>query len=448
MIDVPETRYARTEDGTHVAYQVCGNGPRDLVLCPEWITNCEVNWESPIFLSTFRRSASIARLIFFDKRGIGLSDRVAATEVPSLETWVDDLRAVLDAAGSDRPVLSALGHGGVLAMLFAATYPERVGGLILVNCYARLIQAPDYPHGYPPEIEDFVVSKTEAEWGATGWVVDYLAPSVAGDQSVKDWFRRLERMACTPGIGAAMQRAVFHQDVRDVLSAIQAPTLVLHVEGDHHVRVEHGRYLARHISGARYVELPGRDHWYQVGPSAEPAFAEIVAFLGAEPEASDTDRALVTLVLCDVVGSTGLVNELGDRRWHDVLDRLDDLVRRQVERFRGRVVKSTGDGHLATFDGAGRAIRCAQVITQGSGALGLTLRCGVHTGEVELRGDDVAGIAVHVAERVESVAGPGEVLVSSTVKDLVAGSGIEFADRGEHELKGVPGSWRLFRVAS
>jgi class 3 adenylate cyclase/alpha-beta hydrolase superfamily lysophospholipase len=446
VTDVPETRYAKTEDGVHIAYQVSGHGPSDVMFSPEWITHCEALWEHPHFHAALRRTASMARLILFDKRGIGLSDRVAATEVPSLETWVDDLGAVLDAAGSERPVLLGMGHGGALAMLFAATYPERTGGLILLNTYARLIQGPDYPYGYPPEVEDFVVSKTEAEWGATGWVVDHLGPSIANDHSVKEWFRRMERLACTPGIGAAMQRAVFHQDVRDVLPAIHAPTLVLHVVGNHHVRVEHGRYLARHIEGARYVELPGEDHWFTCGESAEPAYAELAAFLGAVPGATDTDRVLTTLVFSDVVQSTALANELGDRRWHELLDRLDDLAARQVERFRGRVVKSTGDGHLAAFDGAGRAVRCARVIVDGARALGLTMRSGVHTGEVELRGDDVAGIAVHLAQRVQSLAQPDEVLVSRTVVDLVAGSGIEFKDRGKHELKGAPGTWKLFAV--
>jgi len=449
MTATPETHYAKTVDGVHIAYQVVGGGPTDLVFCHEWATNCEAQWEHPLAAFTFlRRMASVARQIHFDKRGIGLSDRVAAAEVPSLETWVDDLRAVLDAVGSERPALLGVGHGGVLAMLFAATYPERSGPLILVNSYSRLIRGPDYPYGYPPEVEDFVVSKVEAEWGATGWVVDHLAPSVAHDPSMKEWFRRVERLACTPGTGAAMQRAVFHQDVRDVLPAIRVPTLVLHVVGNHHVRVGHGRYLAEHIQGARYVELPGEDHWWWCGEAAEPALAEIAAFLGAVPEVAETDRVLATLVFCDVVGSTELVKRVGDRRWHEVLDRLDDLVARQVERFRGRVVKATGDGHLAVFDGAGRAIRCAQVIVDGAKALGLSLRAGVHTGEVELRGDDVAGIAVHLAQRVQSVAEAGEVFASRTVVDLVAGSGIEFADRGEHELKGVSGKWQLYAVES
>jgi len=446
MTDVPETQYAKTADGVHIAYQVFGTGPTDLVFCPEWLTNCEVIWEHPTISAGWRRMAPVVRLILFDKRGIGLSDRVAPAEVPSLETWVDDLRAVLHAVGWERPALLGSGHGGVLAMLFAASYPERTGSLILVNAYARLILAPDYPYGYPPEVEDFVVSKTEAEWGATGWVVDHLAPSIAHDPSVKDWFRRMERLSCTPGIGAAMQRAVFHQDVRDVLPAIRVPTLVLHVVGNHHVRVGHGRYLAEHIQGARYVELPGNDHWWWCGEAAHSASAEVAAFLGTVPEVADTDRVLATLVFCDVVGSTELVKQLGDRRWHEVLDRLDDLVGRQVERFRGRVVKATGDGHLAVFDGAGRAIRCAQVIVDGAKALGLSLRSGVHTGEVELRGDDVAGIAVHLAQRVQSVAEPGEVLASRTVVDLVAGSGIKFEERGERELKGVPGRWALFAV--
>lgn len=444
----PEIRYAGTADGVNIAYQVVGDGPIDIVTCPEWITNCEVLWEHPVMAGGLRRLGSTARQIHFDKRGIGLSDRVEAAQVPSFETWVDDLRAVVDAIGSERPALLGLGHGGMLAMLFAATYPERTGPLILVNSYARLIQAPDYPHGYPPEIEDFVVTKTEAEWGATGWAVDYLAPSIAADQSVKDWFRRMERLACTPVTGAAMQRAVFHQDVRDVLPAIQAPTLILHAVGDHHVRVGHGRYLAEHIAGSRYVELPGEDHWYWCGPAADPALAEMAAFLGTAPDVVDPDRALATIVFCDVVDSTRRVEQLGDRQWQQMLDRLDDLVGRQTERFRGRVVKSTGDGHLTVFDGAGRAIRCAQGIVEGARVMGLPLRSGVHTGEIELRGDDVAGYAVHLAQRVQSKAGAGEVLASRTVVDLVAGSGIGFDDRGEHELKGVDGSWRLFAARS
>jgi len=446
MEEVPETRYARTPDGLHIAYHVVGDGPVDLVFSPEWVTHVEASWEHPLIARVGWRVASFSRVIEFDKRGIGLSDRVAPSEVPSLEAWVEDLKAVLDSIGSERAVILGSGHGGQLAMLFGVTHPERTAGLVLVNAYARLASAPDYEFGYPPAIQEFVLAKDEAEWGTTGWVVDYLAPSLAGDPTVKEWFARMERLACTPGTGVRMQRAVYEQDVRSILGSICVPTLVMHTVDNRHVRVEHGRYLAGHIPGARYVELPGDDHWFVFGPSGEPALMEIAGFVGAVPQAVEPDRQLATILFTDVVDSTRLARDFGDRRWHDLLDRLDDLVRRTVERFGGRVVKSTGDGHLASFDGPGRAIRCARFIADGAQALGMQLRCGIHTGEIERRGDDVAGIAVHLAQRVSALAVAHEVLVSRTVVDLVAGSGIQFEDRGERELKGLPAKWRLFRV--
>jgi class 3 adenylate cyclase len=446
MAEVPDTLYARTPDGLHIAYHGVGEGPVDLVVSNEWVTHVEAALDHPLIARTAARLASFSRVIEFDKRGIGLSDRVAPSEVPSLEAWVEDLNAVLDSVGSERAVILGTGHGGQLAMLFGVTHPERVAGLILVNAYARLASAPDYEFGYPPAIQEFVLAKDESEWGATGWVVDYLAPSLAGDPTVKEWFTRIERLACTPGTGVAMQRAMFDQDVRSILHSICVPTLVMHTVGNRHVRVDHGRYLAEHIPGAQYVELPGDDHWFLFGPSGEAALKEIAGFVGAAPQAVETDRLLTTILFTDVVDSTRLARDLGDRRWHDLLDRLDDLVRRTVERFQGRVVKSTGDGHLASFDGPGRAIRCARFITDGAQGLGMQLRCGIHTGEVERRGDDLAGIAVHLAQRISALAVAHEVLVSRTVVDLVAGSGMEFEDRGERELKGLPAKWRLLRV--
>jgi class 3 adenylate cyclase len=440
----PTIRYARTADGVHIAYLTVGSGPQDLLFIPEWVTHCEVSWEHPLMGALPTRFSAIARLITFDKRGVGLSDRVSAAEVPSLETWLDDVRAVLDATGSDRPVVLGMGHGGQLAMLLAAVEPERVGGLVLVNAYARLSRAHDYPFGYPPKVQDWVVAQTEEHWGTTGWMLDNLGPTLARDETARKWWCRMERMSCSPGTAAALQRATFEQDVRHVLSSIHVPPLVMHVVGDRHVVVEHGRYLAEHIPGARYLELPGESHWYWIGPAKEPFARALAEFMGAMPEAMETDRVLTTVCFSDIVDSTARAREVGDQEWHRVLDRLEELVQRQVGRFRGEVIKSTGDGHLIRFDGPGRAVNCARYIVEGARGLGLTMRAGVHTGEVEVRGKDIAGIAVHVAQRVQSLAGDDEVLVSRTVVDLVAGSGLSLESRGEYELKGIPGRFELF----
>lgn len=441
----PETQYATTPDGANVAYQVVGEGPVDLLFSPDWVTHCESWWEHPRLVAALDQLTSIGRLIMFDKRGIGMSDRAPVGDVPSLQTWVDDLRAVLDAAGSQRPVLYGMGHGGQLALLFAATFPDRTAALVLLNAYSRLAAAPDYPFGYDADTERYVVERSRAEWGRTGWVVDFLVPEL-NDQTLRDWFARVERLACTPATGAVLQQATFEQDVREILPTIHVPTLILQSSRSLHVRVDHGRYLAERIPDATYVELDSRDQWAPLGGAAGRVLEEMARFLGTVPSPPTNERVLATLLFTDVVESTPLVQSQGDRAWRELLDRLDDLVTDHVRRYGGRVVSTAGDGHFAAFDGTGRAVRCAQQLVGAAARLGVPLRAGLHTGEVEVRGDDVAGIAVHVAQRVSSVAQPGEVLVSGTVRDLVAGSDLRFADRGRHELKGVSDARDLYAV--
>ncbi|MBW3657576.1 MAG: adenylate/guanylate cyclase domain-containing protein [Actinobacteria bacterium] len=446
MITPPETRYARS-GGAHIAYQAIGTGPPDIVILPPWVSHVEAYWDHPVMARPLRRFASYARLILFDRRGIGLSDPVPLTEVPSLEGWMDDLLAVLDAVGCERAVLLGTGDGAQMALTFAATHPRRTESLVLVNGYARLARADDYPWGVPVEVQDRIAAIQEETWGVpSSPSIDLLAPSLAGDQTVRHWWARLERLACSPGTAVAMQRAMYGYDVRHVLPAVTAPTLVLHSTGDRVVRVGHGRYLAQHIPGARHREFPGADHWYWVGDQGEPMMAAVHEFAIGTTVAPVSHRVLATVLFTDVVASTETADALGDRAWGEVLDDLDDLVAAQVERFRGTLVKSLGDGHLATFDGPGRAIRCAMAIRNAVGSLGIEVRAGLHTGEIELRGHDPAGIAVHIAARVVGLAGAGEVLVSASVPPLVAGAGFTFADRGEQQLRGVPGSWRVFAV--
>jgi class 3 adenylate cyclase len=446
VVQPSETRYAKTPEGVHIAYRTMGKGSVDLIWLPDWIAHAEVILDHPLPQRGIERLASIARLIWFDKRGIGLSDRVAPQDVPSLEMWVDDLHAVMGAAGSERAILFGHGHGGQLAILSAAAHPERTAGQILYNAYARLSRTPDYPHGYPPGPQEFVIAKQEEEWGMTGWTTELIFPSLLGDATFKRFWARLERNACGPATALAMQKAIFELDVRPLLGSISVPTLVLHAHGNRHVRVGHGRYLADNIPGAKYIELQSDDHYSFSGPINDIAFAEVARFLGAVPDASDTERVLSTLLFTDIVQSTEIATKLGDRPWHEVLNRLDQVVRRHLDRFRGRLVKSTGDGHLTIFDGPGRGIRCARAISDEAASLGLELRCGLHTGEVDVRGDDVVGIAVHVAQRVSGLAGPREVLVSRTVRDLVAGSGFAFVDKGSHQLKGVAEEQHLYSV--
>ena len=435
----PETHYARCGN-LHIAYQVVGESLPDLVFVPGVVSHLEHQWDEPLQAAFFRRLASFSRLIRFDKRGQGLSDRVE--RMPTIEERMDDLRAVMDAAGSERATLLTLSEGGPMGIVFAATHPDRTSKLILWNTFARLAWAPGVTEGRRQQIIVARLRQYEEDWG-TGKLIGRFVPSAAGDPSFQEWWGRFERFSMSPGACVDAMRVNFEIDVRDILPSVQVPTLVIRHEGDHVPRGGQ-RYLADQIPNARYVELPGSDHF--AWREEDGATQEIQEFLTGERSASETERVLATILLTDIVRSTDRAAELGDQRWRELLDRHDALIDRALGRFRGHLVNTTGDGIQATFDGPARAIRCATAITESVRGIGLEVRVGLHTGEVEIRGDQLAGIAVHIAARVSSLAGPGEVLVSRTVKDLVAGSGICFADRGSHILKGVPGEWYLFAV--
>ena len=440
-MEPPVTQYAKSGD-ILVAYQELGEGDVDLVYCAEFWHSIEAQWLEPRFEAFLRRLASFSRLISFDQRGTGLSDPVPVSELPTLEQWMDDVRAVMDAADSERAALLGSGGGGLMTMLFAATYPERTAALILLNSFARLTRTRDYPWGTSPDYEEEFVEKMRSGWGQ-GVFADVVAPSAANEPDFREWWARYERLGTRVGAIVPIRHVLQLVDVRHVLPSIQAPTLIVSTEGNRLVDVEHGRYLAEHIPGSKYVELPGDDHLPFIG-DADAILDEIEESLTGFRHGGEPDRVLVTVLFTDIVGSTELASEMGDRRWRDLLDRHDEAIRRVLARFRGREIDTAGDGFLATFDGPGRAVRAAQAIRDAVRGMGLDVRVGLHTGEVELVGSDVRGIAVHIGARVSAEAGAGEVLVSNTVKDLVAGSGIEFEDRGAHELKGVPGEWRLF----
>jgi class 3 adenylate cyclase len=442
-MQAPETRYARSS-GAYIAYRIVGSGPVDLVLLQGGFSHVELQLEEPSFARFLGRLASFSRLIVLDVRGTGLSDRTM--HLPTLEEQVDDVLAVLEAAGSERAALFGVGQGGVLASLFAAAHPDRATALVLFGTCARLIRAEGYPWGRAYEEFEGLLRFTEGGWGH-GVALPALAPTMAGDESFKRWFAKLERLGASPGNMLALLQLHRDVDIRHVLPAIRVPALVLHRAGDAYREVGHGRYLAAHIPGAKYVELPGRDHLPYVGDQ-DAVLDEVEEFLTGVRRGPEPDRVLVTVLFTDIVGSTERAARAGDYRWRDLLDRHNTLVRRELDHFRGREVDTAGDGFLATFDGPARAVRCARQIADTIPGLGLELRSGLHTGEIELAGDHIRGIAVHIGARVAALAGPREVLVSSTVKDLVAGSGIGFEDRGEHTLKGVPGTWRIFLAAS
>ncbi len=450
VIERPETSYARTADGLHIAYQVIGDGPLDLV-CIGYgnMVSIDMRDEEPHFRRFERRLASFSRFIRFDPRGLGLSDPTAPGTLISLEHWVDDVVAVLDAIGSSKAVLFACGGSSLTALLTAASHPTRVSSLVLVHGYARLTRDGDYDCGLPQSVIDgFLDSVLDVSDTADGSVddINLLAPSLSGDREFRSWWKRAVQRSASPASARAMLTTSFTGDVRAVLPLISAPALVLH-RVDSAFSVPLSRYLADHISTARLVELPGRDHFPYAGDS-DPIVEETEEFLTGMRGPSSIERILTTVLFTDIVGSTELASRLGDSAWHDLLDRHDGMVREELRRYRGREVKTTGDGILATFDGPARGMRCAAAICRGARRFGIEVRTGLHTGEVEMRGEDVSGIAVHIAQRVSGLAGPGEVLVSRTVVDLVAGSGIEFDDRGEHELKGVSGSWRIFAVTA
>ena len=432
---LPDTRYARNGD-LRIAYQVVGQGPIDLVFVPGFISNIDLVWDDPVFAGFLTRLSAFTRLILFDKRGTGLSDRIG--DLPSLEVRMDDVRAVMDAAGSERAALFGISEGGAMTMLFAATYPERTHALALFGAYAH--------YGtwvVPADKLDGALARLDALWG-TGEMVSVFGPSRAADPQFKTWWARFERLGGSPSAAVHLTRMNSEIDVRPILPSIRVPTLILHRPGDARVSPEASRYLAEHIPGAKYVEVPGEDHLLWCGDANRVA-DEIEEFLtGSRPEI-EPDRVLATVLFTDIVDSTRQANEVGDQAWRSLLDRHDALVRREIGRFRGREIKTTGDGFLATFDGPARAVRCGQAITEAVRTLGLEVRVGAHTGEIEIRpDDDIGGIAVHIASRVMGLAGAGEVLVTGTVRDLVAGSSLAFEDRGQQALKGLPQEIRLF----
>ena len=445
---IPEIRFAKSDD-VHIAYQVVGDGPVDLVFIYDWIWNLELQWENPLCVRFLERLSSFSRLLLFDKRGSGLSDRTVDLDLFTLEVRMDDVRAVMEAAASEQAILFGYGDDGAsLAAVFAAANPDRTRALMLYGARAKVMKAPDYPWGYELSALDVWGAERESFWGtdayARRWLRE-LAPSVANDDRVIRWYSRLLRHSASPGTDAAYSRLMGTLDLRGMLSAIHVPTLVLHRTGDRDVPIEGGRDLADRIAGARFVELPGTDSFPWAGDQ-EPLLAEVEAFVTGSRAKEEADRVLATVLFTDIVGSTEKAAELGDARWKELLAAHDEKAKAEIERFRGRYVNTTGDGLVATFDGPARAVRCAGAIVEAVMPLGLEIRAGCHTGEIELEGDDVRGIAVHIGAHVGALAVPGEVMVSSTVKDLVAGSGIVFEDAGERELKGVPDVWRLFRV--
>ena len=442
-----ETRYARSGD-VSIAYQVVGDGPFDIVYVPPSVSHVELVWAIPGLAAYLRRLSSFARLILFDKRGTGMSDRISGA--PSLEARMDDVRAVMDAAGSERAALIGVSEGGPMSILFAATYPDRAWALVLEGSLARTRWAPDYPWGYRDEDYDRESTEEERRWGTVehaAAAAAYLIPN--GTEDDRRGLARMVRQGASPGAAAALNRMNLEIDVRAVLPAVRVPTLVLNAAEDSPLVVGSSRYLAEQIAGARHVTLPGNDHAI-FAAHPEVALGEIEEFLRAAWEdrvtTAESHRVLATILFTDIVGSTERAIDLGDARWREMLEAHHALVRRQLGRFRGRELDTAGDGFFASFDGPARAIRCACAITKGVGELGLDVRAGLHAGECEVVDGKIGGIAVHIGARVASNASTGEVLVSSTVKDLVAGSGISFSDRGPIELKGIPGEWRLYAV--
>jgi pimeloyl-ACP methyl ester carboxylesterase len=436
---VPQTRYTKTGD-VQIAYQVVGEGPPDLVFVPGWVSNVDAAWDNLLFQPLLERLCAFCRVVLFDKRGTGASEREVGA--PTLEERMDDVRAVMDAAGLHKAALFGPSEGGPMSILFAATYPERVTALVLYGTGARARGAPDYVCGYGWERGLLELGRiAEQEWGQ-GLSLAQFASEVAEIPRMRQLWGRWERLGASPRGAKQLTEMVLDIDVRPILETLQVPTLVVHHTGDRAVPVESGRYLARHIPGARYWEQPGEHLFADV----DALVGEIEEFLTGARPARVRDRVLATVMFNDMVSSTERTASLGDRAFGDLLDRFRAVVRDQFEDYRGREVDTRGDDFLATFDGPARAIRCARAIGDAARALGVVVRSGVHTGEIELRNEGVGGIAVNIGARVSGLAEPGEVLASRTVVDLVAGSGLEFADRGEHELKGVPGIWQLFAV--
>jgi pimeloyl-ACP methyl ester carboxylesterase len=440
----PETRYALSGD-VRVAYQVVGDGPRDLVLAPGFVSNLELAWEHPPYERFMRRLASFARVIVFDKRGSGLSDPVG--DAATLEDRTDDIRAVMDAAGAERADVFGWSEGATMAALFAASHPDRVSRLVLFGAFARGTPAEGYPWAMAPEAWDMFQQEGEEEWWGQGFSLTWLGSRrFEEDEALVRWWGRFERQSMSPKMAHAALRLDRDFDIREVLPSVRTPTLIIHRTEDA-IPVEGARWMAEQIPDARFVELAGTDHWPWITDPDE-VVDEVQEFLTGERHERGPDRALATVLFTDIVGSTERATALGDMRWRDLLEQHNRVIRRELDRHRGREVQTTGDGVLATFDGPARGVNCARTISEQMSPLGIEVRAGLHTGECELRNGEVGGLAVHIGARVADLAGPGEVLVSSTVKDLVVGSGLAFTDRGTHSLKGAPGEWHLYAVGA
>jgi len=444
LAERPVTQYAKSGK-VNIAFQMIGDGPTDLIYAPGFISHVEMNWESPYWSRVLRRLSDFCRVIIFDKRGTGLSDRPGGW--PTLEERMDDIRAVMDAAGSERAVLHGISEGGPMCMVFAAMYPERASALVLHGTAPRLAAGPDWPWGMTVEEATPLLEAAEMDWG-TGTVLSFFIQGLADDPHIQEATGRFERFAASPGGARQLLEMNMEIDVRSVLPTISAPTLVIHQHGDHIVPVESGRYLAEHIRGARMTELPGTFHLSARPGDMDGPLDATEEFLTGSRGAHVVDRVLATVLFTDIVGSTERATAMGDFAWRDLLDAHDRLIRREIELYQGREIKALGDGFFAAFDGPGRAVRCARAIAKDAAELGIDVRCGLHSGECEVRGDDLAGVAVHIGARIGGLAQPGEVLVSTTVKELLVGSGVTFEDRGKHQLKGVPDEWQVFRVAN
>jgi len=440
---VPTTHYAKSGD-LNIAYQVVGEGP-DLVYVPGWVSNVELMWDDPALASLLRRLAGFARVILFDKRGTGMSDPVDESDLPSLEDRMDDVRAVMDAVGSKKATLLGHSEGGNMSTLFAATFPERTEGLILVSTYAKRIRSDDYPWAPTQDEREEEIRQVERNWGDPSSVPDYMLGARSGDEGFRNQLARYFRLSASPKAAATLLRMNTAMDTRAILPTIQVPTLCIYRTGDMDVKIEEGRWIASQIPNARLVELPGSAHLFW-GDDPAPLLDEIEEFMTGRREAAAPERVLATVLFTDIVSSTEHAARLGDREWRALLERHNDLIRHELDRFRGEERGTAGDGFLATFDGPARAVRAARAISDAVRNLGIEVRAGVHTGEVEKVGNDIAGIGVHIGARIASLAGPGEVFVSRTVRDLVVGSELDFEERGDHTLKGVPGVWEIYEA--
>ncbi len=443
----PETRYAASPDG-YVAYQVFGAASPDLVFMTHWATNMDAMWDEPSLAAYMERLASFSRVICYDKRGTGVSDPVPLASLPTIEEWTDDARTVMDAVGVEQAALLGDAEGGPMAAMLAATHPDRVRALVLINSFARWRRADDYPIGMPEPTVKKLLERYEQCWGVNSEILDLTAPSVANDSRFRNWWLTYSRLTMPRRASATMYRWVTEIDIRSILPSIRVPTLVLHRSGTRHHRVEFGRYLADHVPNAKYVELPGADSFPFHAGDFTPLLDEVEGFLTGTRARPALNRLLATLLFTDIVGSTRLVADHGDSAWIRLARSHDEIVREHLRNYRGREVDHAGDGFLAVFDGPARAITCAARVVDVLRKLGITIRVGLHTGEVELVGDAVRGLAVHIAARVMDAAEQGGILVSRTVNDLVVGSGIEFAARGTHRLRDIPGEWQLFEVVS